>query len=287
MPAMGFRRCTPFVLSFLLTATAVAQDTVRIAVIGASVSGGFEDGPMFGAEKAGDSVALHLLLRAVWRDREVRVSSPLQAWMVALFQDPEENGKRQLDAVLRREPDLVLALDFPFWFGYVFRHGRDRDSRLALQDKCFELLDRVQCPLIVGDYPDMTGAARRMISPGQIPDAETLAELNGRLREWASARKDTWVFPLSEFVAKLRGEGHAIEVEGGKVDLGPADLLQADRLHANRLGMAVLGLELQGFLRATFPEDSPLRPPEQTASDWVSAARANAELEAVAERGGK
>ncbi|HEB53472.1 MAG TPA: hypothetical protein ENI87_09485, partial [bacterium] len=52
------------VAAALLAAPQVAQQEApaRIHVIGASVSGGFEDGPLFGAEEQGDSIPLQKLL---------------------------------------------------------------------------------------------------------------------------------------------------------------------------------------------------------------------------------
>ena len=57
-----------------LSAQDAAVAPERIHIIGASVSGGFVDGPLFGAEEKGDSVSLHRVLKK-WCDGEVKVTT--------------------------------------------------------------------------------------------------------------------------------------------------------------------------------------------------------------------
>src|SRR5690606_34245487 len=94
-------------------------------------------------------------------------------------------------------------------------------ERLALQAKGLALLERLSCPLIVGDYPDMTGADRRMLHEMQIPDRDTLAKLNENLRQWAQKRGKVHVFPLSEFVAGAKQRGLPVSLGGREVLLPP------------------------------------------------------------------
>ena len=70
-----------------LPAQDAAQKPVRVHIIGASVSGGFKDGPMFGAKEQGDSVALQHLLKR-WADGEARVTTHNTIEMTTFFANP-------------------------------------------------------------------------------------------------------------------------------------------------------------------------------------------------------
>ena len=103
-------------VSVALSVPAVAQAAPkRIHIIGASVRGGFEDGPLFGAKEAGDSVSMHHMLKR-WCDGEVKVTTHPPMEMCYTFNDPLKIGKKQIDGCKKRKADMVVAVDFPFWF---------------------------------------------------------------------------------------------------------------------------------------------------------------------------
>lgn len=273
-------------LSCLLACSTVAQRPApeRVHVIGASVSGGFEDGPLFGAETQGESVPLQKVVKA-WGDGELRVTShpPMEMWN--LFRDPSGIGKKEIELAKRREPDLVVAIDFLFWFAYGYTSGDEKAARRANFEVGLGLLDQLQVPIVVGDLPDMKGAATRMIRPAQIPDAEMLKELNERLRAWVAERERVTLVPLAGIVKQLKDDGVELPLAGGPLKTPPKALLQEDGLHANRLGMALLGLRLQQALQQQFPEGHELRTQQWTFEQFVEAARAEFDLEALQARG--
>src|SRR5690606_23986838 len=136
----------------------------------------------------------------------------------------------------------------------------------------------------VGDYPDMSGADPRMLSPRQIPSPEVLAALNAALREWAASRPNVHLFPLGDFVARVKREGAPVRVEDGEVRVPPELLLQSDRLHTTRLGVAVLGARIHEALAQALAAGHPLRPRELPFAALVEATDAELAFDELLER---
>lgn len=237
---------------------AVAQETLRIAVAGASVSAGFIDPAPRADGERNSTVKLARSLAPLWDGVaiEFRDQSDL-----LVFLDPSGSAKRQLARIADAPPSLVLGVDLPFWFGYGQVGGTK--ARLARQDELFALLEtlfaKCDAPILLGDYPDMRGADPRMLPVSAVPSVEELATLNRRLREWAARHPQVIVFALADFVAAARGQGVSMRHAGEDVTLGTELLLQGDRLHATRTGMAVLALRVAETLHAALPESHPLR----------------------------
>jgi len=256
---------------------------LRVHIIGASVSGGFRDGPLFGAEEQGDSVTLQRVVKR-WADGEARVTTHNIVDMTRFFMDPLVLGEKQIDFVKRVNPDIVIAVDFPFWFAYGYMRGDDeakaRKERLA---KGLAMLGELDMPILLGDLPNMRGAARRMISPRQIPSVELLAELNDQIAAFAAERDNVQVVELSGIVHRMRDEGIALPLQDGPIETPKGALQQADRLHVTRLGMAFLGFTLQDALCGVFPVGHPLRGRDWGFEQFVEAAGAEDELEEFVE----
>jgi len=107
-------------------------------------------------------------------------------------------------------------------------------------EKGLELLEQVECPVLVGDYPDMSPAIGLMLSASQMPKPETLKALNERLSVWAAARPNVSVFPLAKLVDQMRSEG-TFTVGGHRWPAGSArSLMQRDRLHPTAQGLIAL-----------------------------------------------
>jgi hypothetical protein len=257
---------------------AAALATPRVHVIGASVSGGFRDGPLTGAKEPGDSVTLQHVLKA-WCGEHARATTHAPLQMLAMFTDPVGIGEKQIQATKKANPALVVAIDFPFWFAYgYFDAGDEAKQRLARHRQGLELLASLGVPVLVGDLPDMQGAARRMLSPAQIPAPELLQQLNAQLATFVQQHPQLRVVPLAALVAQMKNEGIVLPLAKGPLRTLPGALLQGDRLHANRLGMAYLGLQLQPALQALFPADHPLRKQTWTFEQFIDACGADDEL---------
>ena len=197
----------------------------RVAVIGASLSAGFE----LEAE-AGGALDLAGVLECALTAPHAPVASAAD---IFFFLQPGETGARLARKAAETNPTLVVALDFLFWFAAAAADA-ERPARL---EAGLRLLEGFACPVIVGDLPDMSEAVGRVLSPRQVPAPAVLAELNGRIRAWARGRAAV-VVPLSEMIAKMRaGE----EVRAGSRVYSGAEarkLLQGDRLHPTVEGLA-------------------------------------------------
>lgn len=230
------RTVTAVVLALLLAATCCAEERVlqRVAAIGASATRGFNltlDIEHHGAVHS-RKVALADVLDAAITDPHEPV---MGVGDLFFFAGPKRSGTLQQARALGSKPTLVVAVDFLFWFGYgaVNAEGKpmagDAD-RLALLEEGLKLLDKFECPVVVGDFPDMSAAVGGMLSELQMPSPEALRQLNERLHAWAKDRPKTVVVPLADVVARMQ--------KGEEIVIGPhrwtgdgAPLLQPDELH--------------------------------------------------------
>jgi hypothetical protein len=210
---------------------AAALPLARVAVVGASASRGFG----LSLELEVDCSLSPFLDAALKLPHEELLN--LSDGM--MFSDPSSKGGEQLDEAAAFVPSLLIAADFPFWFGYGGWNS-PLEQRLARLDRGLRLLERFECPVLIGDFPDMSHAAqgsspltggRPIIDAAQIPSPDHLVALNERLRGWAEGRANVHVFPMSSFAARLR-DAEAFEVRGNRIEAAdkPA-LLQADLLH--------------------------------------------------------
>lgn len=276
----GAQRLGALLLALGTPLCAQPPRTPRIDVLGASVSAGYVDLRMPESGIPNDTVPLFRVLRHVWPAETATVTNRAD---IAMFANPERFGGRQIIQSRRNQPDLVLAVDFMFWFGYgnVRPGDEGRKQRLELQRKALELLDRIECPIILGDYPDMNGASARMLHPRMIPDEETLIELNARLRAWAAERPRVHLFPLAQWVKHLKEDGVTLPLEEGPVQSPPLYLLQADRLHATRLGVTLLAYQLQKIAKETLPQGHQLNGEPVTLDHLIEAVGAGPDLEGI------
>ena len=232
----------------------------QVVVMGASVSAGFEDPTSKRADgSVNRSFKLDVVLKKVWPRPMARVFNVANLMM---FRDPEAGGRRQIDAAKKLAPDLVVAIDFPFWFGYGFgkasKDGKIQEDRLAQQDKCFRLLDELKCRVLLGDYPDMSGASKRMMPGVMVPNRLTRAALNKNLLAYASKRQHVQVASLAKFVKRAVTKPQTYAYGEGQVVFPKYFLLQSDRLHATRLGIAVLTTHVLDALPGILDPKSPL-----------------------------
>jgi hypothetical protein len=203
----------------------------RVVVVGASLAAGFGARCTF-------AEAFTASLRAP-------LHPPLGLGEELFFTSPLTFGARQIEQALDVEPTLVVGIDFLFWFGYGTFDARGGSiegeaERLELLEKGLSLLDELECPLVVGDFPDMSAAVGKMLAPAQMPELSTLPLLSKRVREWAAARGRTLVLPLSELVPALGTKG---EIKYGRhVIPAGTKLLQPDQLHPTRDGLVFTAL---------------------------------------------
>lgn len=258
--------------------TAGSSAEVRIEILGASVSAGFVDSPMTGGSRDNASAPLLVPFRRWLEDAEAQVKSRADALM---FLDPVAKGRLQVDRALRAKPGVVVAADFLFWYGYGAIEAtmeEEAEARVARLRTGLETLDRLPCPIVVGDFPDMRGADLRMLRPGQIPSPAALVALNAEVNAWAKSRPRVRVFGLAQLVAQMKEKGVGLPAGDYEVATKPMALLQKDRLHANRLGVAYLAFVLHQEVRAAVAEDDRERIPEATFVSFCAYAGAEEDL---------
>ena len=238
---------------------------------------------MWGGKVQGDSVPLVKVLKK-WSDGEVKVSSHPAMQMWALYESPVGLGKKQIDLAKRKKADLIVAIDFPFWFAYGTVRGEERAARFALQDKCFEYLKSLDVPVIIGDLPEMKGAVVRMLKPWHIPKDSLLKELNARLKKFADENAKVTQVSFAKLVKQMKVEGLSLPLADGPLKTVPGALLQPDRLHTTRLGVAVMAMTIQDTLRAHFPKEHALQAQKWSFEQFVEAAKADVELDTLKEQ---
>ena len=79
---------------------------LECAIIGASLSAGFVDGPLTGGETSNRTIPLQTVVRGWLRDVDARVRTVAD---LSMFMAPDKKGAAQVERSLRREPDLVVG----------------------------------------------------------------------------------------------------------------------------------------------------------------------------------
>jgi len=180
------------------------------------------------------------------------------------FANPGPVARSEVDRALDAQPTLVLALDYLFWFAYgtVSAEGepmRDGAQRLENLERGLQQLQRIidaGAPIVLGDIPDMRESIGRMLSKAQVPDVETIAKANERIRNWIHERPSTRLLPLSEVQAGLR-ERRPVQLGGREwTSTDEVPLLQNDQLHPTFVGTVAIASALIDNARA-FDSDAP------------------------------
>ena len=232
----------------------------RVAVIGASASDGFgvivKDEP---APTDGRAATVQLGLAKILRLAAAKAAAKAAAAPIVhdyasgyFFANPGHVGRGEIDRALKRDPTLVIALDYLFWwvFGTVDAAGEqmsDEDARLKNLEAGLAQLDRLLAagtPIVVGDLPDMADAIGKMLSKAQVPKPETLAKANARIAEWSAVRSGARHFPLAQIHAALK-RGEMISLGGTSWETARwGEFLQRDQLHPTFVGTVALAAGL-------------------------------------------
>jgi hypothetical protein len=219
----------------------------RIVMVGASATAGFTESEPLGGPKT-PQYRLSRYLEAALRVAHKPVQNLANTMF---FIQPEAAGRFQIDQALKASPTLVVGIDFLFWFCYG--EGPAEKDRLQRFEKGLELLDTVQCPLVLGDIPDASGASNDMLPADQIPSRETMSAANRRLKQWAVARRQVVIVSLSGFMRAAMAN-QALTIHGHTEPAGKTrGLLQSDRLHPSQRGCAVLVLAILDAVQSTRP----------------------------------
>ena len=203
----------------------------RVAVVGASLSDGFN---------AGTDLATVLDV-AIEREHE----PPGDHSDSMLFLSPRSKAEQLLGEALEEDPSLIVAIDLPFWFGYGnvdFSGGllSGAEARLQTLELFLKWLERIETPIVLGDFPDMSPAVGGMLSASQMPERETLERLNERIHAWAANRPHVVLIPLARMVEEIRADdGFTAGSRTWAPGTAAAELIQPDRLHPTEAGLEV------------------------------------------------
>ncbi|MCH2143942.1 MAG: hypothetical protein MK082_02220 [Phycisphaerales bacterium] len=253
MPPTGIHALTTtlaLMLACIVTGDARAADEEetfeRIAVIGASASAGFgviEEITLADGSTRIEGVSIGDILVAAETEDDLVV---LDLASGGFFMRPLALGSSCVERVRSWEPDLVVAIDFLFWFVYGSA-GRTEDMpegvhpRLARLEQGLDLLAQLETPLIIGEIPDMSAAIGGMLRRSQVPTRATMDAANRRIHDWAKARPGTAVVPLFELTSNL-GSGKSFLV--GDTTWNPTEdeiaLVLPDKLHPTLEGLIAL-----------------------------------------------
>jgi hypothetical protein len=219
-------------------------------MVGASASAGFTESEPLGGPKTSQYRLSRYLDAALLVAHE-----PVQNLANAMFFiQPEAAGRYQIDQALKSKPTLVIGVDFLFWFCYG--EGPTDTDRLQRFENGLKLLEAVQCPLVLGDIPDASGASNDMLPADLIPSAETMSAANRRLKQWAAPRRQIVIVSLSGFMRTAMAD-QALTIHGHTVPKRKTrDLLQSDKLHPSALGSAVLALAILDAFQSGRPAQS-------------------------------
>ena len=260
-----------FLLSFTLAAALVpaqesSDDLHEVVVIGASVSAGYtnclstrEDGV------SNRTVTLDYPFKKVWPKALARVRNFSN---IVMFRDPERSGQQQVERTNKVDADLVVAIDYLFWFCY----GNPRQGRMTKLERGLKALEALECPLIVGDIPNMRGAQAYMLKASMIPDVDTLAAMNARVRAWAADRETVTVFSLAASVRNVKTGEQVLDYDGEESFVLPRNFtLQSDLLHTTRFGATLLAYQVVEALPSVLGQRHPLVPQDLSLKKLVEA----------------
>ena len=219
----------------------------RIVIIGASASAGFVL-----SEPLGGTNTTNCKLRFYLDAAITAPHPPMRDFSTALmFLNPDMFSQQQIAAAVAAKPTLVVTVDFLFWSCYG--DGVTDAERLQRFDAGLKLLEKIPCPLVVGDIPDASAATNTgIISSEQVADAAVRAAANARLKKWAAGRPQVAIVPLAKFMQDVAGNKsvtvHGLTFPAGKTRA----FLQDDQLHPTPPGAALLTL---GILDALVAKD--------------------------------
>ena len=204
----------------------------RVVTIGASVTAGAANG---------------LPLAKVFNFAITAPHQPVQQRTTFFFPlDLEGNAERVMDETLELRPTLVIGADFLFWFAYGRCPPKVDEAKWRIErlDIGLTQVARLECPVVIGDIPDMSGANKLVLAPVVIPSAEARAVLNRHLAEWAGKRPNVIVAPVSAWVKRLRAGRWTIPAskDGRYKDtqLSVKRAMAGDGLHLSAAGSIVL-----------------------------------------------
>ncbi|MFT7616753.1 MAG: hypothetical protein ACI97A_000382 [Planctomycetota bacterium] len=215
-----------FILGCIFGSTAQAQiktppiKDVKIGVIGASVSAGF-----------GSDYTLSEAIAAA-------VKVPVKTFDTAdnfFFANYETSSPKRIAKLKRNEVDVIVALDYLFWFA---SGKKTLDERKTMVSNAIGFLKDVKVPVLVGTIPEMRNVSQFMLRKDRIIPPAEVKILNKHLNELVAKQKNLHLLPLANWIDCLNNATIVPGMEHvSDEDLKKSDIFLADGLHLNRKGL--------------------------------------------------
>ena len=203
---------------------------LTVGVIGASVSAGFPT-----------TVRLAKLIGICLQAQVIDAATE------QFFLAPLEHGETAVKTMQEKKPTLVVGADFLFW--YVYGDG-PATRRLGRLQQALRLLEKLECPVYVGDLP---AAGDSILLPASVvPPPAELELFNGLVYAWARKHANVHILPAAAWAVAIR-KGEAITVNGQALALQKDDLYQLDGLHLTSKGLSYLAVLMVEQLAETEP----------------------------------
>ncbi|MEE2681921.1 MAG: hypothetical protein VX641_06065 [Planctomycetota bacterium] len=224
----------------------------RVAIIGASASAGF--GVVVQQAEPEEEQFAKTMLNM--QDLYMAADDPHDLLYLDLsshmfFSRPRTYGESTIDRVIEWEPDLVLGVDFLFWFVYG---TMPETNRLKFLEEGLTLLDRIASrgtPMVIGEVPDLEGTESFVIGSHQIPKRGTSLLANQRINQWAARRDNVAVVPLYTLTEQLAaGEEIIVGSHQWKPTEHGIRMIAVDKLHPTFDGMICLAQAVEVAARS-------------------------------------
>jgi hypothetical protein len=208
----------------------------RIVLVGASATAGFTQSELLGGTNT-PRYSLHRYMDAAL----IAPHEPVRNLGTSLFFfQAETTGRTQIEQALTTKPTLVVGIDFLFW--YCYGRNSTEEQRIERFERGLKLLERVDCPLVLGDIPDASRAVGKVLSVEEVPSSRVITEVNRRLKDWAAKRPNVVIVSLADFL-RTGLANEAFTVHGHLLEKGKTRMLiQGDTLHPTPPGAAVLAV---------------------------------------------
>lgn len=213
-------------------------------IVGASVSDGYDHREPIGGVKS-EKLSLEHFLDEMIKVPHGKIHNLGNKFF---FMRPEGVSVKQVENAEKMKPSFVLAPDYLFWL--VYGNRESEHARMQSLEAGLALLDKFDCPIVVGNIPNAYKAVYKMLSRSQMPTLDTLAAANERISKWARIRKNVVIMDNNQFMQQSH-ENTKIEIKNNIIAAGQTrDLLQKDFLHPTLDGARAISLALLERLQA-------------------------------------
>jgi hypothetical protein len=253
------------VVSSTRVASARRSPFSGVVVIGASASAGSGTN----THDLQRLVTLADVIDASVRPRHPPVRSLASVWA---YRDFGSYLRSAFESIAKEPPSVLVAVDLMFLAIHGAKSNLRRQEDL---DEAFDRLETLQCPILLGDVPDVTAAAlaNPELARTTMPPAALRDDANARIRRWAQRRSNVTLVPLSDLVARVTS-GQELSIRGSRWPPSEVGrLMQADHLHPTMQGLVALWLTVADTWLRSDPELREADFDLDAHSLWASVAR--------------